>query len=1032
MKGQSGSSKSCRSATSSRVWLPALTIAAIASVAHAQTPRTWVAGSGLWSNPLNWSPNDVPNVPPETAIIAGAGALTASLDIPAVLVGASITNPSAVLSINPGMVLALGTAGLNTGFSNSGLLKINSSGAAAITQLRFPAGIIISGPGRVQLNAEASTLDSAFISPDFGFDWTNGPGHTVSGAGRLYGPITNQGIIMADQAGRVLQIAGDVQNAGGSIGATVGILELAQGARLSGGSLASNPGAIVRVADQAGLSAMTLSGQISGAAGSRLEIGAGTLVGTFDLKINDSGANTGTQAVAVGAATLGGGGTSTTTLNAHSSDLDSALLASETGSLAIGAGHTIRGTGRIYAALSGIPTINANVAAGELEILGDVDMSGGGAMTSTAAGSVLSLGDGVTLTGGSFSASAGSFGRVKNFASPLLRGTALSGTIEVRPGALLRVDGLGLSNAGTLLVNSTGENTATALLFTQSATVNGAGNITLNAHSLDPASARIGGAAGVALTNGAGHTIRGSGSVTLPVNNLGVISANNPIGPLQLLANVTNSGAGAVAATNATLQLTTAMTLSGGAFTSFGTGRLSIPQGESATLNAFQINAGGVAHVLGGGSLRFTGGLTNNGQIVVNPAGDLQLSRLRGAADTTLQGTGSVILNANAANLDSAMLDAPGFTITQNAGHSITGQGRIYAPMNNSGVIVAGAAGQALEIVSPVTQSASGRIRAAAGRLALRSGAAISGGELDRTGNARLTVDGAASAASIRSTTPIDVVAGSNFVLTSFTNDSEIVVNPTSDAPTTRLSMAGTQSLLGTGSIVLNALSNPSVRARLDGPVSPDLLTLGSGQTLRGSGTVGGNVRVEGTIAPGIAPVGTGQLIFEVGPQFLPGTVLDFNFASAVLYDSLAMQQPYTLGGTLLVTLTGGYNPSSLHLFTIVDGTPAATRTGGFNAFNLPPIPPSSPRRVWRLNYLPTDVTLRLTCAADFNGDGLVNDEDFQYFLFAYDELLCPTSENPMFPLQPDPCPADLNLDGLVLDDDFVLFVQAYNLVICQ
>jgi hypothetical protein len=1014
------------------VWLPALTVAAIASASQAQTPRTWVSGSGVWSNPLNWSPNDVPNSPPETAVIAGAGALTASLDIPAMLVGASITNPSAILSINPGLVLALGTAGLNTGFSNNGLLLINGLGAPSITQLRFPAGGIVSGTGRIQLNADQGSLDYAFISPDFGFNWTNSAGHRISGTGRLYGPIVNQGAIAADRAGRILQIAGDVQNTGGSIGATNGILELAQGARLSGGSLAASPGGLVRVVDQAGLAAMGLTGQVQIASGARLEIGAGTLSGTFDLKINDTGANAVTQASMVDAATLGGGGTSTTSLNANASNLDSAMLASDAGTLAIGAGHTIRGTGRVYAALSGVPTINANVASRELEVLGDVDMTGGGSMSSTETGSVLLLGESVTITAGSFSASAGSFGRIKSFASPLLRGTALSGIIEVRPGALLRVDGLGLTNAGSLIVNSTGESTTTGLLFIQSATVSGAGNITLNAHSLDLASSVLAGEPGVILTNAAGHTIRGTGRVTVPIANGGAISANNPIGPLQLLSNVTNSGLGATAASNATLQLANAMVMSAGSFSSFGTGRMAVPQGETATLNAFRINAGGVAHVLGGGSLLFTGGLTNNGQIVVNPAGDLQLSRVRAGASNSLQGTGSILLNANTNNLDSAMLDAPTFNIAHGSLHTITGQGRIYAPIDNSGLILAGSAGQTLEIVAPITQTSSGRIRAAAGRLALRSGASVTGGELDRVGTGRLTVDGSVQATTVRSIAPIDVAPGSNFALSAFTNDSEILVNPTSDAPLTRVSMAGTQTLLGTGSIILNALSNPDVRARLDGPVSPDLATLAPGQTLRGSGTVGGNVRVEGTIAPGTASGGTGQLIFEEPLLVVPSTTLDFNFAGPLAYDSIAVHKPYTLDGMLQVTLTGGYNPSSIHLFTIVDGSPGATRTAGFSTFNLPAPPPTPLRRVWRLNYLPEDVTLRLTCAADFNGDGLVNDLDFEYFQYAYNELICPTTATPDFPLQPDPCPADLNLDGLVLDDDFVLFVQAYNLVICQ
>ena len=1032
MKGQTGSSKSCRSVTSSRVWLPALTLAAIASVSQAQTPRTWVGGSGVWSNPLNWSPNDVPNTPPETAVIAGAGALTATLDIPALLVGASITNSSAILNISPGLVLALGTAGLNTGLLNNGQVVINSTASPSITQLRFPAGAIISGSGRIRLNADVSTLDSAFISADPGSTWTNSAGHLVQGTGRLYGPMVNQGAIAADQAGRVLQIAGDLQNSGGSIVAMSGILELSQGARLTGGTLTANSGGLFRVPDQAGLASTDITGQVVITDGARLEIGAGNLTGAFDLKVNLSGANSVTQASAVGAATLGSSAASTTTLNANSADLDSAMLASENGVLTIGSGHTIRGTGRIYAPLAGAPKVNANVASRELEVLGDVNMSGGGAMTASALGSVLSIGDSVTITSGSLGSTPGAFVRIKGFTSPLLQGTSLSGTVEVLRGATLRYTGSTLTNTGSLIINSTAENAAASAYFTQNTALAGPGNLTLNASSLDPLTAQIRGDPAVTLTNNADHTIRGTGRIGLPIQNFGAIAANNPVGPLQLAANVTNSAGGAMAASNATLQLMNAITVSGGAFTSFGTGRLVVPQGETATLHQFQINPGGIAHVLGGGSLLMSSALTNNGQIVVNPAGDLQLSRLRASASTIISGNGTILLNANAANLDSAMLDSPAFGIQHGVNHTITGQGRIYAFLTNSGVISAGAAGQTLEIVGSIVQPAGGRIRAGAGTLALRSGADVQGGALDRTGTGRLTVNGSASATATQSSTPIDVLAGSNFVLLNFTNDSEIVVNPTSGAGLTRVSMAGTQTLLGTGSIILGATSEPAVRARLDGPVSPDLATLAPGQTLRGNGTVGGNVRIEGAIAPGAASGGTGQIIFEEPLLVPPTTTFDCNFAGPAAYDSIAVQKPYTLGGLLRVTLTGGYNPISTHLFTIVDGSPGATRTAGFSTFNLPTPPPTPLRRVWRLNYLPEDVTLRLTCAADFNGDGLVNDVDFQYFLFAYGELFCPTPETPDFPLQPEACPADLNQDNLVLDDDFVLFVQAYNLVICQ
>lgn len=65
------------------------------------------------------------------------------------------------------------------------------------------------------------------------------------------------------------------------------------------------------------------------------------------------------------------------------------------------------------------------------------------------------------------------------------------------------------------------------------------------------------------------------------------------------------------------------------------------------------------------------------------------------------------------------------------------------------------------------------------------------------------------------------------------------------------------------------------------------------------------------------------------------------------------------------------------------------------------------------------------TCPADFNDDGLVDDEDFVLFASMYDILLC--SE----PAMPPDCPGDLNGDMQVDDEDFVIFANAYNELLC-
>ncbi|MBX3379298.1 MAG: aryl-sulfate sulfotransferase [Phycisphaeraceae bacterium] len=66
-----------------------------------------------------------------------------------------------------------------------------------------------------------------------------------------------------------------------------------------------------------------------------------------------------------------------------------------------------------------------------------------------------------------------------------------------------------------------------------------------------------------------------------------------------------------------------------------------------------------------------------------------------------------------------------------------------------------------------------------------------------------------------------------------------------------------------------------------------------------------------------------------------------------------------------------------------------------------------------------------LWCAADFNGDNMVDDGDFVVFLAAYNLLLC---DDPAMPAE---CPADLNADGFVDDADFVVFIGAYDTLLC-
>lgn len=64
-------------------------------------------------------------------------------------------------------------------------------------------------------------------------------------------------------------------------------------------------------------------------------------------------------------------------------------------------------------------------------------------------------------------------------------------------------------------------------------------------------------------------------------------------------------------------------------------------------------------------------------------------------------------------------------------------------------------------------------------------------------------------------------------------------------------------------------------------------------------------------------------------------------------------------------------------------------------------------------------------CPCDLNGDGLVDDLDFQVFVVAYDLVVCDD------PSMPSGCPADFNGDNAVEDLDFQIFSVAYDAVLC-
>jgi autotransporter-associated beta strand protein len=133
-------------------------------------------------------------------------------------------------------------------------------------------------------------------------------------------------------------------------------------------------------------------------------------------------------------------------------------------------------------------------------------------------------------------------------------------------------------------------------------------------------------------------------------------------------------------------------------------------------------------------------------------------------------------------------------------------------------------------------------------------------------------------------------------------------------------------------------------------------VTVASGATLCGDGTIGGEVVSDGIVGPGD---GAGRLSIQKRYTQNAGGTLEVDILGttpASGYDVLAASGAVALGGTLTVR-TRGYAPVAGDRFTILTG---AEVTGAFAATNLPVL---APGLSWEVKLTPTAVTLLVSAA---------------------------------------------------------------------
>ena len=134
------------------------------------------------------------------------------------------------------------------------------------------------------------------------------------------------------------------------------------------------------------------------------------------------------------------------------------------------------------------------------------------------------------------------------------------------------------------------------MTFSGNQTLSGTGSAVLN--NLD---AQLNTSNGGTLTQAAGHTISGEGTINAVLINQGQVEAN--LGTLSLASTIANAG-GTILASGGNVQIVSGATISGGTLASMGTSNLALSSG-SATLSGI---------TLSGGSLNILGGADGHGQ----------------------------------------------------------------------------------------------------------------------------------------------------------------------------------------------------------------------------------------------------------------------------------------------------------------------------------------------------------------------------------------------------------------------------------
>ncbi len=593
-----------------------------------------------------------------------------------------------------GMTLRIDAGGI----TNDGTVTVNSNQGISFTQAVVVADTSVLGSGRIDLNVADANGDfnDATLTTDALVTATNGPGHMITGKGRLSGNWINDGMIRADRDGQELRVSADVvQSATGSIRAiNNGVLGLADGGRVSGGTIITSSGGTVQATNGTATieGGIVNQGDMGVRNGRTLAVGPGGMVNNGTITVNSDVGITSTFLRVTSDVTVSGTGTIDLNVADANGDFNDAQLATDAGvTCTLGVNQHVTGKGRVSGDFVNRGTINADRAGQDLRLTGTIVQGSAGLIEGTGGG-FAGL-DGVAITGGFFDGTGGGAVLAVGGTNTISGVTSL-GASGLRNGTSLSILAGGFTNDGVCTINTQPGINNTVITVAENATIDGTGRIDFNIADTngDFNDALLVTADGVVATNAASHTVSGKGRIKGDWINDGTIAADRPGQDLQIIGVFDQTGGGVIRGDNGGSAVLVGAAVTGGFFESSAGGSVRVQSSGNSVSGV--TNLGDLGLRDGARLDILAGGFVNDGVLTINTQPWISNTVVTVTGDVTIGGTGEIdfnIADTNGDFNDAQLGAAEGAVLTIGAGQTVTGRGRFFGDVVLEGGLAPGA-----------------------------------------------------------------------------------------------------------------------------------------------------------------------------------------------------------------------------------------------------------------------------------------------------------------------------------------------------